>query len=242
MAILSAADLAIYAPDVDLDPQQVQSAILRAQMIAEGPSGAHRPLAKQSFTETPMATGNAIARLSRLPIDESVPPVILIRGNKTSSYFGVGSNPNEFIELVEDEDFVLDYELGEIQFRNISLAAETRFSILGATARHYMGYGGRRRLSNKRTNIEIKATYTTGFDFQANPLDPRAEEIKIALGAIIGLQNSSLASGVKQFNYTDFMSGTLSSDLVQLTTTQMGRTPMEDYLEIFRQYRPRTFA
>lgn len=227
MAILSLQDLAVYAPDVDAD----NGAILKAQMIAEGPNGAHRPLSKTSFTETPRLT-NGIARLARFPIDTSVALVVQTRG---TTRFSV----NDTWQTIPASDYALDAELGELRIEHLFGYSESSFSVYGGGAA-YNNYP--RRTQRRNTGPEVRVTYTAGFDFQATPETPEVQQIKAALAAIAGLQTSTLSTGLKQDTITDFRSQTYGAEVAQLTATGQASTLMGDYLAVFRQYRPREYG
>ena len=242
MPILSVQDLAIYAPDLDLDSPQ--AAIFKAQLLAEGPKGSKRPLEKREFTETPRASNDGIIRLSRWPIDPNATIIVQVRGNNSHSSLGV----NSFSwETIPDTEYSIDVEVCEITVPSLAGITASQFSLVGSS---YYGHGfqgstgrpGRRRQTQERFPFQVRVTYTAGFDFQADPLDPEAQDIKVALAAVLELQNSSIAGGVKQFNITDFMSGTMGADVAQLTASSQGKTLMEDYLDVFKQYCPKEYA
>lgn len=237
MAILSVQDLAVYAPNLDLDSPQ--TAILKAQMLAEGPNGSNRPLEKQPYTETPLVSSDGIIRLSRWPIDETEDVVVQIRGPRNSSRV---SNLYDWTVL-DPTNYSVDYELFEITVDSILGGVSSDFSLTGNSNYGIANVGYRNRSSVRRTqNSSVKVTYTAGFDFLANPLDPRAQLLKMALASVLDIQNSSLSTGVKQFNVSDFMSGTRGADLIQQSVSSHGRTVMQEYLDIFKQFCPREYA
>ncbi len=244
MAILTPTDLALLAPDLDADPGQVNAIIQQAQMIAEGPNGANRPLEIQAFTETPVLNGRGFCKLSRLPILEgnSYPVSVEIRGRRMLASFGLPLADNQWITLSRNSDYEFDYQLGEIRLLHANA---------GGIDSTWSYYGGRRsiystrpfrRPTEERTAPELRVKYTTGFDFQANPIDPRAQEIKVAVAAIARLQQSSLASGLKQYQVTDFYSMTFGADTAGMVVSGEGKTLLEDVLMILKRYRPREFA
>ena len=244
MTILSVQDLAIYAPDLDLDSPQ--AAILKAQLLAEGPKGAKRPLEKREFTETPRASNDGIIRLSRWPIDQTATVTVQVRGN--NSYSTLWGNSFTW-ETIPNTEYSVDYELCEITIPSLAGITASQFSLTGSSYYGHafqgatqFGRSSRKRQTQERFPFQVRVTYTAGFDFQADPLDPEAQDIKVALTSILELQNSSLASGVKQFNITDFVSGTAGADIAQLTASSQGKTLMEDFLDVFKQYCPKEYA
>ena len=244
MTILSVQDLATYVPDLELDSPM--AAILKAQMMAEGPKGAKRPLEKREFTETPRASNDGIIRLSRWPIDPNLPITVQVRGN--NSYSTLGINSFEW-QTIPNTEYSVDVEACEITVPSLAGITASQFSLVGSS---YYGHGfqgatqfgrsSRKRQTQERFPFQVRVTYTAGFDFQVDPLDPEARDIKIALAAILELQQSPLATGVKQFNITDFVSATSGADVAQLTASSQGKTLMEDYLDVFKQYCPKEYA
>ena len=244
MAILTPADLAVLAPDLDVDPGSVNAIIQQAQMIAEGPDGACRPLEIQEFTETPVLNGRGFCKLSRLPIleGEAYPVTVEIRGRRMLANFGLPLADNQWVSLSENSDYEVDYVLGEIRILHANA---------GGIDSTWSYYGGRRsiystrpfrRPTQERTAPEMRIKYTTGFDFQANPLSHDAQQIKYAVAAIAKLQQSPMASGIKQYNLNDFYSVTLGSDTASMLTSGEGKTLLQDLLMVVKKYRPREFA
>jgi len=235
MAILTPTDLATLAPELDIDPGAINSVILTAQMIAEGPDGANRPLEKHIYTETPLLNSNGIVKLSRLPITDDTTPIVEIRGKRLLASFGLPVNDTEWITLVENSDYMFDAALGEVKLNRANLSGVTSSS----WARYGRHYG---RPTQRREATELKVTYTTGFDFQANPLSYEAQQIKIAVIGVAKLQQSPMASGIKQYSVTGFYSVALASETAGITATSGDRTLMQDLLMVLRKYRPREFT
>ncbi|MFG6101194.1 hypothetical protein U2F10_03000 [Leptothoe sp. EHU-05/26/07-4] len=243
MAILSIQDLATYAPELDLDPGVAQGAILQAEMLAQGPQGSQRPLSKQPFVETPRVGGNGIARLTRWPIDPDADFTVETRYYATNRI--AYSHSNDWV-AIEESEYTRDLELGEVSIHGLIGHAENTFSTLAGRGLNHPGIGGYRSRSAVATRQayqpQVRVAYTAGFDFQADPLSEDALQIKTAVAAILSLQQSPLASGLRQETLTDFKSVTYGSDTAQLTTTRQGSTLMSDYLAIMRQYRAREYA
>lgn len=243
MAILNVQDLAIYTPELDLDPGALQAVIWKAEMLAQGPQGSQRPLSKQPFTETPRVGGNGIARLTRWPIDPDADFIVETRYYATNRT--VHSHSNDWV-AIEESEYTRDLELGEVSIHGLIGHAENTFSTLAGRGLNHPGISGYRSRSAVATRQayqpQVRVTYTAGFDFQANPLSEEAVQIKMAVASILSLQQSPLASGIKQHTLTDFYSTTTGADVAQLTATSQGSTLMSDYLAILRQYRAREFT
>jgi hypothetical protein len=256
LAILTPTDLALLAPELDIDPGSILATIQQAQMIIEGPDGANRPLEIQEFTETPVLNGRGFCKISRLPIIEGedtldeegevvtpnpTPVTVAIRGDRMIHSFGFTgiANDNQWITLDPDY-YEVDYVLGEIR---LLWGNYSTYSSWGSYGRR-SNYSTRpfRRPTQERHPAEMRITYTTGFDFQASNLSHEAQQIKYATAGIAKLQQSPLISGLKQYNLNDFYSVTYGSDGAQMGATSQDRTLLQDLLMVVRKYRPREFA
>jgi hypothetical protein len=254
MAILTPTDLALLAPELDLDPGAIMSTIQQAQMIIEGPDGANRPLEIQEFTETPVLNGRGFCKLSRLPIIEGqdtivdgvvtvpnpTPVTVAIRGERMMYSFGFVTPLSDNQWVVLDPDYYeVDYDLGEIRllWGNMSYSDWSSYG-----RRSYYSTRPFRRPTQERKPAELRVTYTTGFDFQAANLSHEAQQIKSAVAAVSKLQQSPLISGLRQYNLNDFYSVTYGSDGAQMGASSQERTLMQDLLMVVRKYRPREFA
>jgi len=244
VAILTPTDLALLAPDLETEPGQVNAIIQQAQMMVEGPNGANRPLEIQEFTETPVLNGRGYCKLSRLPIleGEAYPVTVEIRGRRMLANFGIPLADNQWITLSENSDYEVDYVLGEIRILHANA---------GGIDSTWSYYGGRRsiystrpfrRPTEERTAPEMRIKYTTGFDFQSESLSHDGQQIKYATAAIAKLQQSPLASGLKQYMLNDFYSVTYSADSASMMTSGADKTLLEDLLMVVKKYRPREFA
>lgn len=254
MAILTPTDLALLAPDLDLDPGAIMSTIQQAQMIIEGPDGANRPLEIQEFTETPVLNGRGFCKLSRLPIVEGqdtvvdgvvtvpnpTPVTVAIRGERMMYSFGFGTplSDNQWVVL-DPAYYEVDYVIGEIRLLWGNMAYNN-WSAYGRRS-HYSTRPFRRP-TQERKPAELRVTYTTGFDFQAANLSHEAQQIKSAVAAVAKLQQSPLISGLRQYSLNDFYSVTYGSDGAQMGASSQDRTLLQDLLMVVRKYRPREFA
>lgn len=212
MAILSLADLAIYAPTVTITGPALTGAILRAQILAEGPMGAHRPLELQQFIETKrlnVKLGTCL--LSYTPVAVVPAPVIEIRqGNYVDSY--------------GREHGITDWEVVSANGYQIDPETSTLNLLLGSLD----DYG---RLSARYPN-EARLTYTSGFDFTLSTT--KINEIKAAVGAI--LEYTSALGGQRQYTKSikgldeavTFSGGSLADEL-------------EPWFLILKKYEPRGF-
>jgi hypothetical protein len=253
MAILTPTDLALLAPELDLDPGAIMSTIQQAQMIIEGPDGANRPLEIQEFTETPVLNGRGFCKLSRLPIIEGqdtivegvvtvpnpTPVTVAIRGERMMYSFGFGAVSDNQWVVLDSDYYEVDYDLGEIRLLWGNMVYNN-WSSYGRRS-HYSTRPFRRP-TQERKPAELRVTYTTGFDFQAANLSHEAQQIKSAVAAVSKLQQSPLISGLRQYSLNDFYSVTYASDGAQMGASSQERTLMQDLLMVVRKYRPREFA
>lgn len=242
MTILSAQDLAIYAPELDLDPGAISAAILRAEMLAEGPQGAHRPLSKQEFVESPPLGSNATLRLSRWPID--VNATITVEVRRSNSGHNTYAYNNNWVALGIG-DYVIDPELGEIYIESLagSGATSAQFSLIGGLGNYPTSHqAGSFRRRARPQPPRVKVIYTAGFDFQANPLSADALKIKVAVAAIASVQQSALSKGLRQEVLTGFKSVTYEADIAQLTAARPSEGLMDENLAILREFRSREGA
>jgi hypothetical protein len=256
LAILTPTDLALLAPELDVDPGSITAIIQQAQMMIEGPDGANRPLEIQEFTETPVLNGKGFCKLSRLPVIEGedtvvddevtvpnpTPVTVAIRGQRMLASFGLPLSDNQWVTLTEGGEYEVDYNLGEIRLLHGNFSGH--YSSWSAYGGRRSNYSSRpfRRPTQERQPAEMRITYTTGFDFQAANLSHEAQQIKYATAGIAKLQQSPLASGLKQYLMNDFYSVTYGAEAAGLTATSQERTLMQDLLMIVRKYRPREFA
>jgi hypothetical protein len=254
LAILTPTDLALLAPELDVDPGSITAIIQQAQMMIEGPDGANRPLEIKEFTETPVLNGKGFCKLSRLPVIEGAdtvvddvltvpnptPVTVAIRGQRMLASFGFPLSDNQWVVLEEGSQYEVDYELGEIRLLNGNFNGSN--SSWSAYGRGRSSSRPFRRPTQERQPPEMRITYTTGFDFQAANLSHEAQQIKYATAGIAKLQQSPLATGLKQYNMNDFYSVTYGADSASLTASSQTRTLMQDLLMIVRKYRPREFA
>jgi hypothetical protein len=254
LAILTPTDLALLAPDLDLDPGAIMATIQQAQMIIEGPDGANRPLEIHTFTETPVLNGRGFCKLARLPIIQGqdtvvegvvtvpnpTPVTVSIRGDRMMYAFGFGSSmsSNQWL-LLNSTQYEVDYELGEIRllWGNMSY---NNWSAYGRRS-HYSTRPGRRP-TQERHPSEMRISYTTGFDFQAANLSHEAQQIKYATAGIAKLQQSPLATGMSSYKLEHFYSVNFSSDNALMAASGKDKTLLQDLLMIVKKYRPREFA
>lgn len=209
--ILTEADKAIYFPDIALSGPTLLGAIYRACAIAESTQGAGRPLEQQSHTE--ILRVNRLLQtctLTRSPITSIPTPTIEARtGNFRDGY----GRPVPLMPwaLLSEDDSVLDYETG-----------------LVSLSRYTAAYFG--RLGTPAT--EVRATYTTGFDFTVS--SPEVRAIKSAVAEILRFQNSPNHKGLGEVR----VEGEYS---IRYTATTPGQVP-DALLLPLRKYRPRSGA
>ena len=197
MTILTASDRDTYFPDVSLEGRSLTGLLRRAQMLAESSQGANRPLELQSYTEVIRLNLEVQqCQLSRSPIAETPTPTIEIRSTNTKDQWGRSHGVSSWYPL-SAQDYVLDSN-GEL---------------------HLTWVQGWRA-------TEVKATYTTGFDFDEESFE--IEEIKSVVGAIASFLDHPIGKGIAR----DESAGVIFQQL------ELGKVP-ESYLLPLRKYRPR---
>ena len=233
--ILTSADAEQFFPNLDIPVGEEWLALRQAQAIAEGPSGANRPLEVERFTEHPIVDGRGTVQLSRVPVLNDPPTVVQVRWSGGIASYGIPTNQTNWIDLAEGKDYRVDYERGEIGLITIGSAM-----FVGVGQRYHSNYGNRRsRPGAKVTPAEMKITYSTGFDFAVNPLSYAAETIKAAVAGILKIQCSAIAEGLKSFDMDGFYKAEFAPGLAGYAASTAAGSPFEDYLKILRQYRPR---
>lgn len=221
MAILTPADLTTFAPGVSI--ASALGAISQAQVTAEGPAGANRPLEKQAFTEILKVSSVRLQSLylTRLPIDFGATITIQVRmGNVLQSYGRPVALGNW--QTLSSDQYNLD-PTGQLS--------------LNIGASNFVGSSGfYRGRSQSRISTEVRATYTTGLDFSESSAEITA--LKYALGHVITFQSSlGFNSGVSEIDIfrkikTKFLTPEGNSN-------SSSRTPA-DLLFPFKRFQPRS--
>ena len=91
MPWLSNAECLQYSPGIALTGEALTTAISLAQVLAEGINGSNRVLEITSYTRVVKLPRNGRVKFPLLPVIQSVPPVIKIRGTDLPPRFGVVS-------------------------------------------------------------------------------------------------------------------------------------------------------
>lgn len=152
---------------VDLSADQMQALIVSAQRMAESALGAGRPLETTEFSQIlPVAKVMQTAQLSYWPIADTPTPVIEIR-QATTTIYGRSQGTSDWYTLDESQ-YILD-DTGKLHLN-----------------RGHAGSGFNR--SATFTADEVRATYTSGFDFSVSSYE--VEQIKNAVLAIALAQTS----------------------------------------------------
>jgi hypothetical protein len=230
MAILMPSEFSQYAASVvDVSGDQLAAAIMQAQMMAESPMGANRPMELQSVTDVVHLPSTGKALLSRLPIipnTNSTPITVEVRGGDYT-VFGLNFTGTAWVAIDSDQ-FEIEPNLGELRVKNLTGVSASSFSV-GSDRRR-----GRRRPMEAQTLPQVRVSYWAGFDF-SDVSNPAVTAMKSAIASIvITMRNAKIAEGMTSFTLNDFYSVSYAgvADLQQL---------LEMPLQIFRQYRPRTY-
>lgn len=238
MAILTIAERDTYLSEFsNSDDAALASAIAIAQGIAEGPQGANRPLDLSQVTEVLNIPSSNIILPSRLPISEDGPTTLQVRGRAVgSASFGRFDRnvTTEWITIPAD-GFEIDYELGEIRITQLALSNSSSYP--GSI------YSRSHRPLSRVDNLQARITYTAGFDF-SDDSNPVVVLLKRMLAAIVLYRDAASAalSGMKAYQVENFYKVDFSTDKATALTSAIASSPMDEFLLIFRRFRPRGVA
>jgi hypothetical protein len=228
--ILTDADAEIYFPSLQLAGEGLNVAIRSAQMLAESPKGANRPLEVRSFSETHTAAGaDRTFMVNNYPLLTDPAPVIKIREPHYQN-FGRDIPASSWTTLTADQ-YEIDENLGQVQV------------LAGMASGSYPAL--RSGMESGRGNFQVKITYSSGFAFHP-PDSTEATAIKQAVANILNFQNahalpqgqSSLAQGIQQFT----VDGVYSVSYSPAASANYRETMLEVSLTVLRAYQPRGFA
>ena len=217
MAILTTAELAIYAPGISAT--NAAALISQAQIVAEGPQGANRPLEKASVTEILKVRSGSIQSiyLSRFPVDSTASKTFKVRLGNVRTRYHRAVPLGDWRTLSEDE-YILDFT-GKL---SLNVGQSTFF-------RNYdVG-------QNRVVATEVEATYTGGLDFTESTSE--IESIKYALGQLIEFQQSD---GYRSDKKVIDIDKRIRVENFDRTAPGKTRIP-QDLLTIFQKYRVRKF-
>lgn len=212
MAILTEAELAIYAPSVSLTGDAFDGAIAYTQMVMESPMGANRPLGLTEFTEIVRINQRlSTAYPSYFPIAASPAITVEVRIANQVNMYHRGSGVGEWIALGSDaftlnENGRIDLDLAVIAFL---------------------------RRQNFYRNNEARLIYTAGFDF--SEATPEVAAIKAIAGQILTYQQSPAFTGIKRQKVDKEYEVEFGAQ-----SQQAGAIP-PSYLSMLARYRPRKF-
>lgn len=251
MAILTIEDKSTYFPSVELDGQSLAAIINQSQVIAEGSSGANRPLEMRKYVDVLQLHSSGLVLLPYMPIlttpTAPLAPTVEIRWKApggVNPYYGSLYGSEEW-QLVQPEEYEIDYDRGELKLNGVPSLANF-ISFMTPVLSMHRTYNYRQRALGKNIRPQVRVTYYAGFDF-TNDSDLAVIALKTALGGIVSIRGSNGAiqslEGVKSFALENFYNVSYGSEnALDLLTTRSGKNPMDDYLGIFRKYRPRSFV
>ena len=184
MAILTAADLTALAPGINQSqPGAIAGLLLRVQEWCEGPLGAGRPLEQVQHREILRVpwSESQLVQLSRVPILNPPEPIIEIHQGGPGAWSPLSSTA-----------YSLDPETGEVE---LFLLTTSGFEI------RFDGYGHNQ--SNHVASTEIRATYTSGWDFSVSSpivdlMKAVAVELALFLWTAEGGNNKYSATALSQ--------------------------------------------
>ena len=251
MAILTTEDKSVYFPSIELEGNALSALISQCQILAEGNDGSKRPLEIQKHVDVVTVHSSGLVMLPYLPIltEPTVlaDPVVELRWKapgQVNPYYGSLYGSEEW-QLVDPTEYEIDFDRGELKLKGVpSLATFVSFMTSPLSINRQYNY--RQRVLGKNIRPQVRITYYSGFDF-TDDTNPDVVALKTALGAIVSIRGSKGATqaleGVQMFQLDNFYKvqyGNVSS--MDLYTTKSGKNPMDDFLAIFRKYRPRSFV
>ena len=176
MAILTEADIAIYAPTVTDTGDVLAARILYIQSIMESAQGANRPLELTKFTEIVRINKKIQTTYPRyFPIAESPALTVEVRVANQLNYFDRPSGVDGWT-LLDSSAYNLN-ENGRIDIDFIDSAFQGRSSF-------------------RYNNNEARLTYTAGFDFTQST--PEINALKAIAGQLLTYQQSGSFEGVRR--------------------------------------------
>lgn len=210
MTILTASELATYAPDLALTGAAATALIYQVQIQLESAIG--RPLELTSFSEKlPLTWQSQTAQLSYIPIQSTPTPAFKIRGGNVQDGFDRAIALDDWVDLLAD-DYILDNG-GLFHLRSLRV--------------------------NKLSAVSLLAAYTAGLEFtQSTPeitsLKYAFGRILSYAGSISGY------SGVAEYEIKDRMKVKFaaSSTSPAAVGAGVGQIPA-GLLSPFLKYRPR---
>lgn len=221
---LSPGEFIEYCPTVQLTGVEAIAAIRKAQLLAESPQGANRPLEATSHVEElafhfPYVDDVVLTRSPLISVQQ-----VQIKGFDFTN-FGLNFIAGEW-QTLEPSSYTIDIPLNQLTINTIN-------------APLYSGLGGvtTRRPTHKQKAPRIRVTYTTGFN--TNSTDPKVIEIKVALGALIEvLASKAFGEGQKKFALEGFYEIEYAEASTLVSTGS--KSVLDEYLRPFHKYRPRT--
>ncbi|MEO1522826.1 MAG: hypothetical protein AAFU78_18890 [Cyanobacteria bacterium J06633_2] len=241
MPFISAEERDTYFPDkAGVDWQLIQSAMLRAEAIAQGPQGANRNLAVTEYSEHLKINSDGIARLRYHPLDLAAStPIVDIRGNYSIGDFGRSSPGTEWTTL-EPTAYELDPISNEIRFKQIPF-----YSTITAPPVTTFGYSRRRTRRyppmNVQDTVQARVQYSAGFDFSASTDPPEVVTLKTAIAGMTSIYLSPQAQGVESRSIDDVYKFSVKyggGGISAIATSKNATSLVDEFLIIFRNFAP----
>ncbi len=196
MAILTSSDKSKYFSEVVATSTTLDGLLIIAQAMCESTYGADRPLELQSFTDiVDLYPASGIALIKRSPVIA----VSSISVRREIDNFG--SSSSEW-QLLTSNEYSVDTEINQV---NINYSKN--WQMLGA----------------RRSPMQAKITYTSGFDFSTDT-SQEANNIRAICGRIVSYMEQPIAIG--KANITDangFQSYVASNSFLGVFLAPLGK-------------------
>lgn len=218
MAIFTSADLTTYAPTLSLTEPALSAAIAQAQFLIESPVGANRILEIQQHVEVAKMKTDGVVRIKMTPL---------------VSVEEISCKVNSEWVAIASTDYQVDLDLGEISVESQALINLSGIDPWGISSR-------RSRPTKPSRDWDVRVKYTAGFDFTVDTTE--VVNMKAAIAGIIQMRQSKAAEGIQSYEWNDWYKVSYGSAASETLASGVGSSPFEDFLLIFRRYRPREVA
>lgn len=184
MAILTSSDKSKYFSEVVATSTTLDGLLIIAQAMCESTYGADRPLEITTFTDiVDLYPASGIALIKRSPVI-AVSTVSVRR--KVNNF---GSSSSEW-QLLTSNEYSVDTEINQV---NINYS--NNWGMLGA----------------RRSPMQAKITYTSGFDFSTDT-SQEANNIRAICGRIVSYMEQPIAIGRANITDADGFQSFVSTD------------------------------
>lgn len=218
-----------YFPDESEESLKLK--IIQAQSLIESYLGANRSLEIKEYVEILPVRSTSNCLLKFLPlINDAVNYPIDLK---------LRTNSQEWINI-DSEKYEIDFELGEIVFKDLSLV--DRWSSVYDAPRSF-NYYNRARQPRGKFYSQIRINYFSGFDFSTITPGSLTENVLLQFINLIRFQSDDKNSGIKRFSLEEHYEVEYQVDSARSSAkdSKGQGSPINDLLAYFKQFKPRQF-